>query len=61
MEGHQAQACLEVEVPALGLVFLALKVLVGLTALAAEVWTAAVVQHLRPPSCCLEVVVLFLC
>ena len=30
MEGHQAQACLEVEAPVLGLVFLALKVLVDL-------------------------------
>jgi len=35
--GHQAQACLEVEEPVLGLVFLALKVLVDLMALAAEV------------------------
>jgi hypothetical protein len=37
VEGHQAQAGLEVEVPVRGLVFLALKALVDLTALAAEV------------------------
>jgi len=37
VEGHQVQACLGVEVPVLGLVFLALKVLADLTVLAAEV------------------------
>jgi len=37
VEGHQVQACPGEEVPVLGLVFLALKVLVDLTALAAEV------------------------
>jgi len=37
VEGHQVQACLGVEVLVLGLVFLALKVLVDLTALAVEV------------------------
>jgi len=61
VEGHQAQACLEVVVPALELACLALKVLVDLTALVAEVLTAAEVQRLLPPNCCLEVLVLVLC
>jgi len=37
VEGHQAQACLEVVVPVLELACLALKVLGGLTASVAEV------------------------